>query len=50
MESIEATINPENNDYYYFVADCHGKVYLTKTPSEHTNIINKLKKENNWCA
>lgn len=48
--SIEATINPEDHKYYYFVADCKGEVYLTKTPSEHTNIINKLKKEKNWCA
>lgn len=50
IESIDATINPEIEDYYYFVADCQGKVYLTKTSTEHTNIINKLKKENNWCA
>ena len=50
IESIEATINPEDNDYYYFVADCNGKVYLTKKPSEHNNIINKLKSEYNWCA
>lgn len=50
IQSIEATINPEEHNYYYFVADCKGEVYLTKTPSEHTNIINKLKKENNWCA
>lgn len=50
IESIEATINPEEGDYYYFVADCNGKVYLTKTSTEHYNIINKLKNENNWCA
>ena len=50
IESIEATINPEEHDYYYFVADCKGKVYLTKNSTEHNNIINKLKKENNWCA
>ena len=50
IESIESTINPEENDYYYFVADCEGEVYLTKNSSEHSNIINKLKRENNWCA
>lgn len=50
IESIESTIDPEKHDYYYFVADCKGVVYMTKTPSEHTNIINKLKSENNWCA
>lgn len=50
MESIESTIKPEQHDYYYFVADCKGVVYMTKTAYEHTNIINKLKSENNWCA
>lgn len=50
IDSIEATINPEKHNYYYFVADCKGKVYLTKNESEHNNIINKLIKENNWCA
>lgn len=50
IESIDATLNPEDNNYYYFVADCEGEVYLTKTSAEHNNIINKLKRENNWCA
>ncbi len=50
LESLESTINPESHDYYYFVADCKGEVYLTRNSSEHTNIINKLKRENNWCA
>lgn len=50
IESIEATINPEKHNYYYFVADCKGEVYLTKNSTEHNNIINKLKKEDNWCV
>ena len=50
IESIEATINPEEHDYYYFVADCKGEVYLTKNSGEHEKIIKKLKRENNWCA
>ncbi len=50
VESIEAVINPEKNDYYYFVADCQGNVYLSKTEYEHNNIINTLKSQGNWCA
>lgn len=49
-ESIEAVINPSKHNYYYFVADCKGKVYLSKNENEHYNIINKLKREDNWCA
>lgn len=49
-ESIKATINYKKHDYYYFVADCKGKTYLTKNATEHYNIINKLKNEDNWCA
>lgn len=49
-ESIEAVINPEEHNYYYFVADCKGKVYLSKNENEHYNIINKLRREGNWCA
>ena len=50
IESIASTISPKKHSYYFFVADCKGEVYLTKNSTEHTNIINKLKKENNWCA
>lgn len=50
IESIEAVLHPEEHKYYYFVNDCDGKLYLTKTQTEHNNIINKLKKEDNWCA
>ena len=50
MESIIATINPEEHSYYYFVADCNGKVYLSKNQTEHFNTISKLKKENKWCV
>ncbi len=50
IESLEASIEPENHDYYYFVADCSGATYLSKNFNEHQNTINKLKRENNWCA
>lgn len=50
LESIEAILNPEEHSNYYFVNDCNGKLYMSKNETEHSNIINKLKKEGNWCA
>ena len=49
-ESIDATINYTKHNYYYFVADCKGKTYLSKSSTEHYNTIQKLQNENNWCA
>ncbi len=49
IKSIEAALNPTSHNYYYFVADCDGKTYLTKTYNEHLNIISKLKREGKWC-
>lgn len=48
--AIEAAINPDIEDYYYFVADSDKKVYFTKTADEHTDIINKLKEEGKWIG
>ena len=49
FESIEATLMPEEHDYYFFVNDCEGKLYPTKNSREHNNIISKLEREKNWC-
>ena len=49
-ESIEASVNYNRHNYYYFVADCNGKTYLSKDATEHYNTIQKLKNENNWCV
>ena len=48
IDSIVAVIEPENSDYYYFVADKNGKVYFSKTNSEHNSIISKLKRQGLW--
>jgi len=48
IDSIEATLNPTEHDYYYFVADKNNKVYFTKTYNEHLNTIATLKQENLW--
>lgn len=46
--SIEATLNPNENDYLFFVSDKNRKLYFTKTNEEHNEIINKLKNEGLW--
>lgn len=50
IESIDAVLNYDKHDYYYFVADCKGKTYLNKNATGHYNIIQKLKNEGNWCV
>lgn len=50
IESIEAVIYPNKHNYYYFVNDCDGKLYLSENESVHLTTINKLKREDNWCA
>lgn len=50
IESIEAVLHPNNHNYYYFVNDCEGKLYLSENETVHANTINKLKREGNWCA
>ena len=49
-ESLDAVFNYKRHNYYYFVADCKGKTYLSKDATEHYNTIQKLKNENNWCS
>lgn len=48
VEALEASINPDKTDYYYFVADKHGKVYFTKTLSEHNAKVAEIKKNGDW--
>lgn len=47
-ESLDGVMNPQVNDYFYFVADKNGNTYFTKTISEHQQIIQKLKREGLW--
>lgn len=49
-ESITATIDYTKHNYYYFVADCKGKTYLSKNSTEHYNTIQRLQNEGNWCV
>ena len=47
-ESIEAVLNPEDHDYYFFVADKNGKTYFTKTNAEHDAVISELQASGLW--
>ena len=49
-DSIEAVLNPDKNSYYYFVADCQGNTYFSKTDTGNINNKQKLINENNWCG
>ena len=46
--SIEAALKPSNTDYLFFVADKNGKLYFTKTVSEHNSIVSQLKAQGLW--
>ena len=46
--SIEAALSPSDTDYMYYVSDKNGKVYFSKTSSEHNNTINRLQNEGLW--
>lgn len=48
IEAILAAIEPETNDYYYFVADKNKKIYFSKNITEHNSIIQELKKKDLW--
>ncbi len=46
--ALVASLEPEEHDYYFFVADKNGKTYFTKTNAEHQAIIAELKKQGLW--
>lgn len=48
IDSIIASIEPTESDYYYFVSDIYGVTYFNKTESGHSKTIDKLKSEGKW--
>lgn len=48
LSSIEASINPTDNDYLFFVADKYGNIYYTKTISEHEAKVKEIKAKGDW--
>ena len=47
-DSLVASLEPEEHDYYFFVADKNGKTYFTKNNAEHEAIIAELKAKGLW--
>ncbi len=48
MASLKATLDPEQHNYLFFVADKNGKTYFSKTDAEHVAITNRLKSSGLW--
>lgn len=48
LVAIKAAINPEENQYYYFVSDKYQNIYFSKTYDEHENTIARLQREGLW--
>ena len=46
-DALNAVLNPDENDYYYFVADVcgYGEVYYASTYAEHQENVRKYL----WC-
>lgn len=48
LSSITSALNPNKHEYYYFVADKNGEVYLTKDYETHNKLIIDLKDKGLW--
>lgn len=48
VDSIIASIEPNDTDYLYFVADKNRKVYFTRNYNEHLSKIQELKNKGVW--
>ncbi len=41
-DAIHSALHPENSDYYYFLHDDEGKIYLARTSEEHQSNLQYL--------
>lgn len=48
IESIEASLYPEKNNYLYFVADKNGKTYFSETYNQHLSKRDELIEAGLW--
>ena len=46
--SIDASFNPTDSDYLYFVADKNGKIYYNTTNQDHLKTVKEIKEAGNW--
>lgn len=47
-KALDATLDPIETSYYFFVSDKNNKLYFTKTLNEHEIMITKLQNEGLW--
>jgi UPF0755 protein len=40
MDSLDAAMNPNSNEYYYYIHDDNGNIHYAKTLAEHNTNIN----------
>lgn len=48
MSSIEASINPTDNNYLYFVADKNKEIFYSRTLKEHEALVQEIKDKGDW--
>lgn len=48
LSSLEASIEPTENDYLYFVADKKGNIFYTSTLEEHEQKVQEIKDKGDW--
>lgn len=48
LSSIEASVSPTSENFYYFVADKYGKIYFTNTLAEHNAKVQEIKDSGGW--
>ncbi len=48
LASIEASLNPKEHDYYYFLSDKNGELYFYNTEQEHQKMKEELQKKGLW--
>ena len=48
LSSLEASMEPTENNYLYFVADKNGNIFYTNTLEEHEQKVQEIKDKGDW--